>query len=80
MAGRAAQKLIHNEQTKLLANYFNGVAVAIMTAGVLAPIIGLLTGASVAGPLQLAVLVVSCMFISGALHSVARVLLRGLQE
>lgn len=75
-----AGKLVENERVKLTATYLNGVAIALMTAGVLAPVIGLITGTIVAGPWQLAALVVSCMLISGALHLAARFLLRGLKE
>jgi MFS-type transporter involved in bile tolerance (Atg22 family) len=76
MAGR----LVDNEQIKLSATYLNGVAVALMTAGVLAPLVGVLAAGSQVHPVQLGAVVLSCMLLSAALHLIARRLLKGLVE
>ncbi|HTJ58573.1 MAG TPA: amino acid transporter [Devosiaceae bacterium] len=73
-------KLARNERIKLSATYLNGVAIALMTAGVLAPLLGVIAAGNAVHPGPLYSVVVSCMFASGGLHLVARTLLRGLVE
>ncbi|MDR3475322.1 MAG: amino acid transporter [Devosia sp.] len=73
-------KLVENERIKLSAAYLNGVAVALMTAGVLAPVISSFGGGSAMGPLQLSGLIVICILLSVGLHLVARLVLGGLFE
>ena len=73
-------KLADNEQAKLSANYLNGVAIALMTAGVLAPVVGSLATGTRLPVWGLAILVVGCMLLSGGLHFLARLVLRGLAE
>ena len=74
-------KLVDNERIKLSATYLNGIAIALMTAGVLAPLVGVVSSAATqVRPWQLAAVVVSCMLASGGLHLIARRLLKGLVE
>jgi hypothetical protein len=73
-------KLVDNEQTKLSATYVNGLAIAIMAAGVVAPLVGVFTTDSALPSWQLALIFLCCMAISGGLHYVARLLLGELVE
>jgi hypothetical protein len=50
----ASQRLVHNEQTRLLATYVNSIAVTLFGAGVVAPLIGVISAASSWQPRQLA--------------------------
>lgn len=72
-------KASRNEQRKLTANYLNGIAVALITVGVLAPIIGLLTG-TLTNPWIIAFVPLGCGIISVALHYGARQSLRELED
>ena len=72
-------KAARNEQLKLTATYLNGIAIAFITVGVLAPMVGLLTGA-LTSALAGAVLAVGCIVISLGIHFVARQTLRRLEE
>lgn len=70
-------KTIKNEQVKLSATYANGLALAIFVVGALTPIVNQLEAdKSIGNPV---VIVVVCIVVSGALHLLARQLLRGLQ-
>lgn len=75
-----SDKLVHNEQTKLLATYVNSIAVALFSAGVLTPLLGGIVGSLQAGPLQLGGVMIGCIMASVGLHYLARRLLRGLDE
>ncbi len=70
--------LIRNEQTKLLATYLNGIAVAVFAVGSLAPVFSNIYGGSGASWL-LAGTSVLCVFASAALHLIARRVLRRLE-
>lgn len=72
-------KLVRNERRKLTATYLNGLAIAVFAVGGLAPIAGLILGTvgSVAGP---AILVAICLLLSGVLHWVALLMLKGMEE
>jgi hypothetical protein len=72
--------LIGNEQAKLSATYLNGVAVAVVAIGGIAPWITLLAQESGPGVGRLALISVVCFSLSGALHYTARALLRRLRE
>ena len=71
-------KLVRNEQKKLRATYFNGVAVAAIGVG------GLTQAATMVQALKVSpvttIFIVVCVFLSYALHSVGRVALAGLEE
>ncbi|TNC71429.1 amino acid transporter [Rubellimicrobium roseum] len=69
--------LVRNEQSKLTANYLNGVAIALMAVGGVAPLIAAFYGDRGATPL-LFVAVAICILASAVLHFVARQILRGL--
>lgn len=69
--------LIHNERIKTRATYYNGLAAAIMTAGVFVPMINAFSGSSSITIYSFATLIV-CFFTSRALHSIAEKTLRGL--
>ena len=67
-------KLTDNEQTKLSAAYANGVAVAVMAAGVIAPVISAFTATSSAPAWQLGLIFLCCLFVSASLHYAARLM------
>ncbi len=74
-------KVVHNERTKLSATYLNGIAVAVFAVGGFAPFISTVLAADPAphSPLLVFALMVGCWVVSGAIHSAARVTLKGLQ-
>lgn len=69
--------LVHNERIKTRATYYNGLAAAIMTAGVFVPLINAFNGNSSITIYSFATLVI-CFFTSRALHSVAERTMKGL--
>jgi hypothetical protein len=75
-------KTVLNERLKLLANWFNTVSAALLTAGVLAPMIAFIYGVA-STTLDPALVLASsliCMLVSGALHLAARSALGAIQE
>jgi hypothetical protein len=73
--------LVHNEQAKLTATYLNGIAIAVMVVGVLAPVASQLlasTGATTAT--QLTLIALGCAITSVALHYSARRVLTRIKE
>lgn len=74
--------LVHNERTKLTANWINGLATAIVTAGVLAPLAAAIYGLSaLALPrIYLSLLASACFAIGIAIHFGARAILGRLRE
>ena len=72
-------KLVDNEQRKLSATYLNGIAIALITVGVLAPLVAMLTGA-LSNPFIGLSLAAGCIALSVALHLGARWTLRELEE
>ncbi|ATU91493.1 hypothetical protein B5P45_07040 [Phyllobacterium zundukense] len=58
---------IHNERTKLLATYFNGIAIAILVIGAISPVLS----STDKPPLIIALQIAICIVLSGALHYVA---------
>lgn len=72
-------KLVDNEQRKLSATYLNGIAIALITVGVLAPIVAVLTGALSSLPVGLS-LAAGCIALSFGIHSLARQILKRLKE
>jgi hypothetical protein len=74
--------LVHNERTKLTANWLNTLATATVAAGVFAPLAALIYGVShppVAG-IPLAVLAAACFIFGTFLHVLGRLMLRRLRE
>jgi multidrug transporter EmrE-like cation transporter len=71
--------LIENERTKLTATYINGIAIAVFAVGSFAPTITSLNGA-VGFPVVTGIAAVSCICASGALHFMARRVLKGLRH
>ena len=76
--GGMSNKLVGNEQRKLRATYFNGVAIAIVGVGGFAPVVA----TAMSGPLSalVPVLVLGCTTVSIGLHSLAILSLQGLEE
>jgi VIT1/CCC1 family predicted Fe2+/Mn2+ transporter len=71
--------LIHNEQAKLTATYFNGLAIAVFAVGALAPVFSYAFGSMAGQPLwAVTATAASCLVASAALHFIARRLLRKL--
>ncbi|WP_082487694.1 MULTISPECIES: hypothetical protein [unclassified Methylobacterium] len=74
-------QLIANERAKLTATYVNGVAIAVLAVGGLAPLFSQ-RGAGAAAPDRpwlTPVLSLLCICVSGALHWAARGFLRELR-
>ncbi|WP_342150526.1 amino acid transporter [Methylorubrum sp. SB2] len=76
----ARRALIRNERAKLSATYVNGLAIATFAVGGLAPLIALLSAGTPAsaGAGLIYGLAGFCWIISGALHLLARGILREL--
>jgi hypothetical protein len=74
--------LIHNERTKLMANWFNALAAALVTAGVFAPIVALFYRLSPVSADGSPLLLVTFGCIAGgvSLHWLGRALLGRLRE
>jgi hypothetical protein len=73
--------LVHNERRKLTASALNGVAIATLTAGLIAPLVAVSYGVSGArGGVYFAVTGSIWFFTAVALHWIARRLLGGLKE
>jgi hypothetical protein len=71
-------KVVRNEERKLTATYFNGIAIAVMAAGTFAPVVAIMQSGDIdgtSGPF-----VIGCILVSVALHSFARLFLRGMEE
>jgi len=74
--------LVHNERTKLMANWLNALATALVAAGVFAPIAALIYGLSQmpqGGP-PLSLVMLSCFAGGAFLHWMARAVLGRLRE
>lgn len=71
-------KLVRNEQQKLLASFYNGVAIAAIGVGGLAPLVGIIQSAAVSLPI--AIFVAICLASSFALHSLGAAALSELEE
>jgi hypothetical protein len=67
--------LVHNEQVKLTATWLNTLAAAIITTGVVAPVVGLLFGFSGTAAISKVAIAAACgawLLIGVILHLVAR--------
>jgi hypothetical protein len=72
--------LVQNEQTKLIATYLNGIAIALFGIGGLAPTLAYVFGSISGGPSStIAAAAILRVTISAALHMVARRILRDLR-
>ncbi|MEQ1900941.1 MAG: amino acid transporter [Devosia sp.] len=72
-------KLVDNEKAKLSATFLNGVAIALLAVGVLAPAASFAAGTP-ATPGVLVILAVGCILLSAGLHYLGRQVLSGLKE
>ncbi|MDI3469737.1 MAG: hypothetical protein OJF62_001800 [Pseudolabrys sp.] len=74
--------LIHNERAKLLANWLNTLATALIAAGVFAPAAALVYGApSLSLPVdRLLLLATGCFAVGGILHVLGWLALGRLRE
>ena len=74
--------LIHNEQTKLTATWFNTLATGLIAAGAFAPMAAILLGISVfpVSPGRVFSLAIACICIGGGIHLWARQMLGRLRE
>jgi hypothetical protein len=74
--------IVHNERIKLTANWINGLATAIVTAGALAPLAAVIYGlSSMALPgAYLSLLVAVCFSMGLIIHFGARAILGRLSE
>jgi hypothetical protein len=74
-------QVVLNERLKLIANFFNTVAAAILTTGVVAPIISFVFGFAPKNvdPALVLTTVLICGLVSYALHLGGRSILGGLQ-
>ena len=70
--------LVRNERTKLTATYLNGLAIAVIAVGGIAPVFNAINHVDPL-TLPLALTVGICLFLSAALHLFARRILKGLQ-
>ncbi|MET0969220.1 MAG: hypothetical protein ABWY18_08480 [Tardiphaga sp.] len=77
-----ANKTVSNEQTKLLAIFFNSLAVAFLTTGIIGPVVAIIYGFGGGKPDGVLVLLSSsiCAVVSGCLHLVGRFALEGMKE
>lgn len=73
-----ARKLVANESAKLTATYLNGIGVAVLAVGGLAP---LFTSRPANAPVSAATVIVTliCVAVSGVLHLLARTVLGSLR-
>ena len=74
--------LVHNERTKLTANWLNTLATALVAAGVFAPAAALVYGLSPQPPekINLVFLAIACFGVGAALHLLGWLMLRRLRE
>ena len=74
--------LIHNERTKLTANWLNTLATALVATGAIAPVAAWLYGfpSAIADALTLGIMSAACTLSGAVLHLLARMVLGGLKE
>jgi hypothetical protein len=79
---RELNKTVINERLKLLAAWFNTVAAAFLTTGVVAPIVAIIYGLApkMLDPMLVFASSSICMLVSGGLHLLGRHILGALQE
>ena len=75
-------KMVLNERLKLLAAWFNAVAAAFLTTGVVAPLVTVIYGLApkALDPALVFASSLICMLVSGGLHLAGRSVLGALQE
>ncbi len=72
--------LVENETVKLIANWLNGMSIALVGAGIFVPLVNQLVGNNTWPPEQVAFLLVGCVVVAAILHLVGQKVLRGLHE
>ncbi|SFG64830.1 hypothetical protein [Methylobacterium gossipiicola] len=74
-------KLVTNERAKLTATYVNGVAVAVLAVGGLAPVFAQRLPGPIdpSAAIRTALTSLVCIVVSGVLHWMGRSILRGLR-
>lgn len=72
--------LVENETVKLIANWLNGMSIALVGAGIFVPLVNQLVGNNAWAPEQLALLLISCVIVAAILHLSGQKVLRGLHE
>jgi hypothetical protein len=72
--------LVGNEQTKLMASYLNGLAIAFLAVGGIGPLLAFAAQPSGNDFLVVGIIAFGCVCISGALHFLARLSLEGLRD
>lgn len=79
---RILNKTVINERLKLLAAWYNTVAAAFLTTGVVAPLITIVYGVAprTIDPALVFASSLICMLVSGGLHLAGRSILGALQE
>jgi len=70
--------LVRNEQTKLTATYFNGLAIAVAAIGGIAPVLAYALGSTTRPLWIVASAAAICVLVSSVLHFFARRILRNL--
>jgi uncharacterized membrane protein YesL len=80
--GALMNKAANNEQLKLLPNYFNVLAAAFVSVGLIGPMFALFYGLVAAGvaTVTIALGILICLLMSTALHLAGRQVLGGIQE
>jgi hypothetical protein len=75
-------KVVRNERRKLTATWFNTVATAIMTAGILTPFASIIYGfgSKEQNPMLIFTIAAVCVLVSGGLHLSGRAILGDLEE
>lgn len=75
------KKLVANEQAKLSATYLNGIAIAVVAVGGIAPLFASRPAAAATqgAAILAAVLTIVCFIVSAGLHFLARGLLKELR-
>lgn len=72
--------LVENDQAKLAATYFNGIAIALAAVGGIAPWIAFVIQGSDPGAVKLAAISFLCILLSIGLHYLGRGALKRLRE
>ena len=78
-AERKRLDLVRNERLKIAASYLNGIAIALLAVGGIAPVIAGATSNSTGVSVSVALISLVCGFTSAALHLLAWRILGGLR-
>lgn len=72
--------LVENETVKLIANWLNGMSIALIGAGIFVPLVNQLVGNNTWALDQLALVLIGCVIVAAILHLGGQKVLRGLHE